>query len=94
VGSRGVLTDCPGSLGRVVPTSANGYGNALTELVQSTIAAVWLGRGLQCATARECDAVALATAGADRLGWPGPDSTAAAPLTPAAPPPVAASRPT
>lgn len=58
------------------PSTVKGYiagnGNADKTLVQRAVAAAWPGRGLARATSHECDAVALATAGADRLGWPGP----------------------
>lgn len=49
-----------------------GKGNADKELVRSAVAAAWPDRGLTRATTHEADAVALATAGADWLGRPGP----------------------
>lgn len=58
------------------PSTVKGYiagkGNAPKELIQRAVHAAWPGHGLNRATSHECDAVALATAGADRLGWPGP----------------------
>jgi Holliday junction resolvasome RuvABC endonuclease subunit len=58
------------------PSTVKGYmtgnGNADKDLVRSAVAAAWPGHGLARASSHECDAVALATAGVDWLGWPGP----------------------
>lgn len=55
------------------PSTLKGYisgkGNADKALVQFAVDAAWPGRGLRRKTSHECDAVALATAGADWLGW-------------------------
>lgn len=60
----------------LAPTTVKGYiagnGRADKDAVQRAVNAAWPGRGLLRVTSHECDAVALATAGADRLGWPGP----------------------
>ncbi|QJY46671.1 hypothetical protein [Pseudonocardia broussonetiae] len=58
------------------PSTVKGYiagkGNADKALVQYAVDAAWPGRGLKRKTSHECDAVALATAGVDWCGWPGP----------------------
>lgn len=60
----------------LTPTTLKGYiagkGNADKDAVQRAVNAAWPGRGLLRVSSHEADAVALATAGADRLGWPGP----------------------
>lgn len=58
------------------PTTVKGYiagkGNAPKDVVQRAVAAAWPGHGLDRVSPDEADAVALATAGVDWLGWPGP----------------------
>lgn len=58
------------------PSTVKGYlagkGNADKELMKSAVDAAWPGRGLRRKTSHECDAVALATAGCDWLGFDGP----------------------
>ena len=58
------------------PRTVKGYiagnGNASKDEVQAAVAAAWPGRGLDRVTTHEADAVAMVTAGADWLGWPGP----------------------
>jgi crossover junction endodeoxyribonuclease RuvC len=49
-----------------------GKGNAPKALMRSTVAALFPARGLDRISADEADGVALATCGADWLGWPGP----------------------
>lgn len=49
-----------------------GSGSAGKGRVQAAVADAWPGQGLDGVTSHEADAVAVATAGADWLGWPGP----------------------
>lgn len=49
-----------------------GNGNADKDRMIRAVAAAWPGRGLQRVSSHEADAVALAGAGANRIGWPGP----------------------
>lgn len=58
------------------PTTVKGYiagnGHAVKADVKRAVAACWPGFGLAHITDDEADAVALATAGCDWIGWPGP----------------------
>lgn len=58
------------------PSTVKGYiagkGDADKDLVKFAVDAAWPGRGLRRKTSHECDAVALATAGCDWVGWEGP----------------------
>jgi hypothetical protein len=60
----------------VSPSTLKGYltgkGNADKVTVQKAVAAAWPGNGLDRVTNHEAEAVGLAGAGADHLGWAGP----------------------
>lgn len=49
-----------------------GDGTADKDRMRRAVAAAWPDRGLRRITDHEADAVALAGAGANRIGWPGP----------------------
>lgn len=57
------------------PTTVKGHiagkGNAPKDAVQAAVHAAWPGRGLDRVSPDEADAVALATAGVDWIGWQG-----------------------
>lgn len=63
-------------VGVLNPTTVKGYiagkGNADKERVKSAVAAAWPKQGLRRVSDNQADAVALATAGVDWIGWPGP----------------------
>lgn len=49
-----------------------GNGNASKDLMRSTVAQLYPGRGIDRVSKDQADAIGLALCGADWLGWPGP----------------------